>query len=122
MRVMRHRFIGGALLAAAALLTGPAATRAQAPGYSPYPITVRGQSPGDIGGLNAPLNAEPNIPIPTGQSGSAGFYTSAEFVMLTQTRAIGSQIIAYRGLVDSTGAITGIPGTYVGSQQVGLTT
>jgi hypothetical protein len=119
---MRHRFIGGALLAAAALVSGPVAARAQSPGHGQYPITFRGQAPADIGGLNPPINADPTIPIPTGASGSAGFYTSAEFVMLTQTRAIGDQIIAYRGFVDSTGSINGIPGIYNGSGFPALTT
>jgi hypothetical protein len=102
---MRHRFIGGALLATAALLAGTGTARAQ-----------------DIGGLNPPLNAEPTIPIPTGHAGDAGFYTAFEYVMLTQTRALGDQVVAYRGLVDSTGRITGVPGLYFGSGQVGLST
>src|SRR5438067_2199316 len=105
MRVMRHRFIGGALLATAALLAVTATARAEDQGFG-----------------QVPLNAEPTIPIPTGQAGSAGFYTAFEFVMLTQTRALGNQNIAYRGLVDSTGRITGLPGTYIGSGQVGLST
>lgn len=126
---MCHRFIGGAVLAAAAVLAGPTTGRAQDPGsgssewpgYS-VPAIVRGQSPGDIGGFDPPLNSNPVIPIPTGHAGDAGFYTSVEYVMLTQTRDIGSQTIAYRGLIDSTGQITGLPGTYVGSGQVALST
>ena len=43
-------------------------------------------------------------------------------MFLTQTRAIGDQTIAYRGIVDATGRITGLPGIYVGSGQPGLTT
>ena len=119
---MRHRFIGGALLAAAALLAGGSAAQAQAPGFHTLPITARGQSPADIGGLNPPLNSDPTIPIPTGAAGSAGFYGAVEFVLFNQTRALGNQNIAYRGLVDSTGAITGVPGTYLGSRVVGLKT
>lgn len=102
---MCHRFIGGALLATAALLAAGGTVRAQ-----------------NIGGLNPPLNADPVIPIPTGHSGDPGFYFAPEFVMLTQTRAIGNQTVAFRGLVDSTGRITGVPGTYFGSGQVGLST
>src|SRR5437588_12005852 len=94
-RVMRHRFIGGALLATAALLAGATAGRTQESGFP------------------APLNTSPNIPIPTGQTGQAGFYTSLEFMILSQTRAIGNQTVAYRGLVDSTGVITGLPGMYI---------
>lgn len=102
---MRHRFIGGALLAAAALLAGSTAAHAQSNTGGTYP-----------------LNSEPTIPIPTGATGSAGFYTAAEFVILTQTRTIGNQTVAYRGLVDSLGHITGVPGAYLGSGQVALST
>lgn len=42
------------------------------------------------GGFQPPLNAEPVIPIPTGQAGQPGFYTSAEFV-LRSSRAIGTE-------------------------------
>lgn len=100
---MRHRYIGGALLAAAAMLAPATPARAQ-------------------DGLPPPLNSNPTIPIPTGAAGSAGFYTAAEFVILTQNRTIGNQVVAYRGFVDSSGQITGLPGTYVGSGQVGLST
>ena len=126
---MCHRFIGGAVLAAAAVLAGPTSGRAQSPDDPPggwpgsdLPVLARGQSPADIGGLDPPLNSNPVIPIPTGHAGDAGFYTSVEYVMLTQTRDVGNQVIAYRGLVDSTGRITGVPGTYLGSRQVALST
>jgi hypothetical protein len=122
---MRQRFIRGALLAVATVVAGNSVGRAQAPAAnpSPYyqdmPVTVRAQA---NSGFDVPLNADPVIPIPTGHAGDAGFYTSAEFVFLTQTRAMGNQVIAYRGIVDSTGKITGLPGTYVGSGQTALTT
>ncbi|MDB5311527.1 MAG: hypothetical protein JWO38_5729, partial [Gemmataceae bacterium] len=126
---MRQRFMGGALLAAAAVFVGADTVRAQTPADAEppvyqLPITVRGQMPSSPAntGFDAPLNSEPTIPIPTGKTGDAGFYATAEFVYLTQTRTVGNQIIAFRGIVDSTGAITGLPGTYVGSGQVGLTT
>lgn len=129
---MRQRFIRGALLAAAAVFVGANSSRAQTPadggGSLPVyqlPITVRAQSPMASSantGFDVPLNSNPTIPIPTGHAGDAGFYTSAEFVFLTQTRAMGNQIIAYRGIVDSTGLITGLPGTYLGSHQVALDT
>lgn len=124
---MCHRFIGGAVLAAAAVLAGPSAGQAQTPGGVGWPnyqlpVTARGQSPADIGGLDPPLNDSPVLPIPTGAPGNAGFYTSAEFVALTQTRTIGSQIIAVRGLVDATGQITGLPGMRVGSGVTALST
>src|SRR5579883_442897 len=101
---MRHRYIGGAVLAAVIAVGWPGAAIAQ-------PSIATGAE----GGFQAPLNANPIIPIPTGQSGQSGFYTSFEYVMLFQTKAIGSQIIAERGFIDSTGNITGTPGTIVGS-------
>ncbi|MEZ6140207.1 MAG: hypothetical protein R3B84_06505 [Zavarzinella sp.] len=39
---------------------------------------------------------------------------------MKQTRAIGTQNIAFNGLVDSAGAITGTPGTFVGSGTLAL--
>ncbi|MBX9627375.1 MAG: hypothetical protein K2X82_26465, partial [Gemmataceae bacterium] len=126
---MRQRFIGGALLAAAAVAGGADAAKAQYdpadggpdPGYHQLPITVRGQSPANVG-FDPPVNTDPTFPIPTGRTGDAGFYTAGEFLLWTQSRAIGEQNIAFRGLVDSTGIITGLPGTYVGSGKVALGT
>lgn len=125
---MRQRFIGGALLAAAAVLAGAGTGRAQGPADTEpenpvyeLPITVRAQAPANTG-FEVPLNTEPTLPIPTGHAGDAGFYTSAEYVMLTQTRTLGYQVIAYHGFVDSTGRLTGLPGSYIGSGQPALTT
>jgi hypothetical protein len=123
---MRQRFIGGAVLAAAAVFAGAGAGRAQDPAgpASPvyeYPLKVRAQAPSNAG-FDAPLNTEPTIPIPTGRAGAAGFYGAAEFVIMSQTRTIGGQVVAYRGLIDSTGRITGLPGTPIGSRQEALTT
>ncbi len=102
---MRHRYLGGALLAAAAMLVGPSAAPAQE--YS--------AGTGDEGGgFGPPVNTSPTFPIPTGHSGDAGFYTGMEFVMLTQTRAIGNQTIAVRGFFDIDGRVTGTPGKLVG--------
>ncbi|MCI0703378.1 MAG: hypothetical protein L0241_20045, partial [Planctomycetia bacterium] len=94
---MRHRYIGGAVLAAAIAVGWPTAAPAQEGEFQP------------------PLNTEPTFPIPTGASGQPGFYGSAEYVMFTQTRALGRQTVAFRGLIDATGVITGVPGNYVGS-------
>jgi hypothetical protein len=41
------------------------------------------------GGFMPPLNADPVIPIPTGQAGQPGFCTSAEFVIEIRSSAIG---------------------------------
>jgi hypothetical protein len=101
---MRHRYIGGAVLAAVVALGWPTPAPAQEGGFQP------------------PLNTEPVIPIPTGSAGQPGFYFSAEYVMLTQTRALGRQTIAYRGLIDASGAITGLPGTFIGTGVQALVT
>ena len=101
---MRHRYIGGAVLAAVVAVGWPTAASAQE------------------GGFQVPLNADPVIPIPTGQAGQPGFYTGIEFVMLTQTKALGNQSIAVRGFFDATGAITGIPGQLTGSGSDALVT
>ncbi len=93
---MRHRYIGGAVLAAVVAVGWPTPAGAQE------------------GGFQTPLNADPVIPIPTGQAGQPGFYTSAEFVIFNQTKAIGNQTIAVRGFFDATGVVTGTPGTFVG--------
>lgn len=101
---MCQRFIGGALLAAAAALVSHTTASAQDAGFQ------------------VPVNSGLNVPIPTGNSGQPGFYTGFEFVMLTTQRAMGDQTIATRGIVDSTGIITGLPGTPVGSHAPALTT
>ena len=102
---MRHRYIWGAVLAAVVAIGWPTSASAQ-----------------DGGGSQVPLNADPVIPIPTGQAGQAGFYTSGEFVMLFQSKAIGQQTIAQRGFIDSSGQITGIPGTFLGPGTTALAT
>lgn len=101
---MRHRYIGGAVLAAVVAVGWPTAAVAQEGGFQP------------------PLNSDPTIPIPTGQAGQPGFYTSVEFLLLTQTKAIGNQTIAVRGFYDYTGRITGTPGGFVGSGADALNT
>jgi hypothetical protein len=114
---MRHRYIGGALLAAVAVLTGPGVGHAQ---FDPAVSTP--MPGGDGGGFQAPLNTDPIIHLPTGKAGDAGFYASTDFVMLDMTRALGHQTIATRGFYDSAGNITGVPGTFIGSGTVGLST
>jgi hypothetical protein len=100
---MRHRYIRGAVLAAVVAFAGPGSASAQE------------------GGFQTPINGD-GLPIPTGQAGQPGFYTGVEFVMLTQTKALGNQSIAVRGFFDAQGAITGVPGTFIGTGQDALTT
>jgi hypothetical protein len=108
---MRHRYLGGAVLAAVVAVGWPSAASAQQVG-------------GQEGGFQVPLNAEPVIPIPTGQAGQPGFYTSFEYVMLTQTRALGNQTIGVRGFFDSTGdgVLSNRPGTFIGTGEDVLNT
>ena len=114
---MRHRYIGGALLAAVAVLTGPGV------GYAQFGPDVGNPVPGgDGGGFQVPSNTDPIIHLPTGKAGDSGFYVSADYVMLNMTRAMGNQTIATRGFYDSAGNITGVPGTFIGSNTVGLST
>jgi hypothetical protein len=114
---MRHRYIGGAVLAAVVAVGWPSAARAQQTESG-----LPGQSLGVEGGFQVPLNAEPVVPIPTGQAGAPGFYAGAEFVMLFQTKAIGTQVVAVHGFNDALGLLTGIPGTFIGSGVPALTT
>lgn len=100
---MRHRYIVGAVLAVIASVGAPAAASAQER-------------------FQAPLNSDPVLPIPTGQPGQPGFYTGFEYVMLTQTKALGNQTIAVRGFYDATGVLTGTPGTFTGSGTDALNT
>lgn len=121
---MRQWFIRGAVLAAA--LGGPGRAHAQDDplGFleATYPMPVaRGQAPANVG-FDAGLNSEPNIPIPTGHSGDAGFYAAAEYVMLTQNRTIGAQTVALRGIIDSSGLVSGQSGAYVGNGLEALNT
>jgi hypothetical protein len=113
---MCQRYIGGALLAAAAVLVGPATGQAQ---------NITGTAPftsGEDGGFQTPVNSDPVYRLPTGRAGDAGFYTAFEFVMLTQTRAIGHQTIATRGFFDSDGSVTGHPGSFVGPNTEAINT
>jgi hypothetical protein len=114
---MRQRYIGGALIAALAVLTAPGIGKAQ---WSPTIDSSLGG--GEGGGFSTPLNADPPIPIPTGKAGDAGFYVASDFVMLNMTRAIGNQVIAKRGFYDSEGFVTGTTGTFIGSGNVAIST
>jgi hypothetical protein len=102
---MRQRLFGGWLGVVAGALALPAAAPAQhGENYS-------------VPNMPATFN-----PLPTGNPGSSGFYGAAESIFFTQSRAIGSQIVAYRGFIDSNGSLTGQPGTYIGSGMVALST
>lgn len=115
---MRLRLHGGTvLLVAACLVAGPSAVygQEQVLGFDGF---------GGAGAGTYPVPGQPSeiVPLPTGDPGTHGFYTFFEFMYLTSYRTLGEQTIAYRGLVDSTGATTTIPGIYVGSGRPALST
>jgi len=62
------------------------------------------------------------VPLPLANPGGHGFYTFAEMVYYAQSWTLGDQIVAYRGLVDAQGVLTGAPGLYLGSGVPALTT
>lgn len=106
---MRYGYIGGAVLAAAVAVAGPSRAAAQDAGQF--------QPPGNSGDfMGSP------VPIPTGRTGDAGFYTSGEFLIWRTTKAIGRQTIGVRGFYDTQGTITGLPGSFVGSGAEALNT
>src|SRR5207245_1544813 len=76
----------------------------------------------DTGGFA--MSGQPEIvaPFPTGNPANSGFYNFAEFLYYKQTFALGNQVIAQRGLVDTTGLLTGAPGTFIGSGEPALQT
>lgn len=109
---MRTRLLGG-LAALAAVITTALPGQAQGPGLYSGGLSDSGGLPG--------LPSE-TVPLPLGNPGQQGFYTFGDLGYYFQTQTLGSQIIANRGLVDSTGAITGTPGTFIGSGEAALTT
>ena len=109
---MRTRLLGG-LAALAAVLTTATPGRTQGPGMYSGGLSDSGGLPG--------LPSE-NVPIPLGNPGTHGFYGFVDGGYYFQSRTMRDQTIAYRGLVDTTGAVTGLPGTYIGSGRVALST
>lgn len=104
---MYHKLYGGWLVLTAAALA------LAAPG-------ARGQANDST--YSYPTRASDNVPIPTGQPGTHGFYTFGEFRFLTQNWTLGDQVVAVRGFTDSSGVLTGQPGTFLGSGRVALRT
>ncbi len=109
---MRNRLYGGmAVLVAAFAVAAPA--HAQGDG-----LTDASGIPGGTEWEGFPLANR----TPLGSPAKQGFYATADLLFFAKTNTLGKQIVAYRGLVDSTGALTGVPGTYIGSGAVGLST
>jgi hypothetical protein len=92
-------------LVAAALLAAPKVSQAQyAESYS------------------IPGRPEVIAPIPTGKPDENGFFGALQFLVGTTSMGIGDQTVAVRGLIDSSGLLTGVPGTLIGSGTPALTT
>lgn len=105
---MLPRFSAGALLTAVVAAFSPS--------------QLFGQEFAGGGGPAIPGRPEFTAPIPTGNPGGSGFYGYSEFLLYQQTFALGKQVVATRGIVDSSGLLTGAPGTFIGSNEVALTT
>ncbi len=109
---MRTRLLGG-LAALAAVITTALPGRAQGPGLYSGGLSDSGGLPG--------LPSE-TVPLPLGNPGQQGFYAFGDLGYYSQTWTLGDQVIARRGLIDSTGAVTGTPGAFIGSGTPALTT
>jgi hypothetical protein len=118
---MRGRTLWLAGLVAAGLTLAPVAARAQDPeplsggGAIPDVFSVRAQTPdGEIPDWEVP------VPLGHNPANRGGFYFGAEFIFWQQTNPLNHQPIAYRGLWDADGSITGRPGTFIGSGVLAL--
>jgi hypothetical protein len=67
-----------------------------------------------------PGRGEIIAPIPTGKPDENGFWGALQLLVGSQSFALGNQDIAVRGLIDSSGLLTGQPGTYIGNGEVAL--
>ena len=107
---MRYGLYGGWTTVLAALAVAAPAAHGQGQPADTQPV------PGLPGYTQVPN------PLPTGNPGGHGFYTFASALFMTQTRTLGDQDIAVRGLLDTRGLVTGTPGTLIGSGAVALST
>jgi len=109
---MRNRLYGGMAVLVAAFA---AATPVHAQGTA---LTDASGIPGGSEWEGFPLQNR----TPLGSPARQGFYATADLLYFAKTNTLRNQTIMYRGLIDSTGALTGVPGTYLGSGAVGLST
>jgi hypothetical protein len=60
---------------------------------------------------------DPQFPIPLGHDrmDKGGLFVAGQFLFMRQTNPLEGQQIAFRGLIDVDGTITGVPGTFIGS-------
>lgn len=76
----------------------------------------------DAGGLPGQDARLSYFTAPLGNSGKQGPFLFMDALYYTQSWTMGNQLVAWRGLVDTTGVITTIPGTYLGSGARALST
>jgi hypothetical protein len=65
---------------------------------------------------------DPVFPVPLGHDrmDKGGLFVAGEFLFMRQTNPIKGQVLAFRGLTDVDGSITGTPGTFIGSHEIAL--
>jgi len=73
-----------------------------------------GQDRGDIGGGIG--NTVLPLPLYSTRPEDGGLYFATNFVMFRQTNPLKDQTVGVRGFLDFDGAISGIPGTFIGSK------
>lgn len=122
---MRSKLYGGMAVLVAVLATaapGYGQGLGTPTGFAPTPGGASGEGLLDAGGLPG-LDGGRNIfTAPLGDPGKPGFFTLADAVYYTGSWTLGSQQVAVRGLLDTTGQVTGLPGTLIGSGATALST
>ena len=120
---MRSKWYGVMVVALAAVAAGGGRTLAQpfgGGGVSQY--NSGGEGLIDAGGLPGQPRDSGYFTSALGNPGKQGPFLYFDTLYYAQTWTLGSQTVAFRGLVDSTGIITTVPGTYIGSGVKALTT
>ncbi len=77
------------------------------------------QDAGGVPGQDRNLNY---FTAPLGNPAKQGPFVYADIVSFTQSWTLGTQVVGLRGLRDTTGVITGRPGTIIGSGETALAT
>jgi len=76
----------------------------------------------DAGGLPGQDGRLNYATAPLGNPAKQGPFVYSDIAYFTQSWTLGKQLVAWRGLVDSTGVVTGVPGTFIGSGVRALST
>ena len=122
---MRSKLYGGiAVLLAVVITAAPAHGQGLGTptGFGDTLGGVGGEGLTDAGGLPG-LDQNRNVfSAPLGDPGKPGVFAFADGVYYNTTWALGNQLVAWRGLVDTTGQVTGLPGTFLGSGVRALST